>query len=89
MGIGEAGGSQEKEDPCWSSGGIMRTEKNMVGNMRPDSEHLEWDEEKVGFPFHSQVLYHYGKPFKFAPCSQDLPSFLIKATFGCQVIQIS
>lgn len=45
-------------------------------------EHLEWDEEKVAFPFHSQVLYHYGKPFKFAPCSQDLPSLLIKGTFG-------
>lgn len=42
MGIGEAGGGHEKEDPCRSSGGLMGTEKNMVGNMRTDSEHLEW-----------------------------------------------
>lgn len=51
MGIGEACGGHEEENPHWNSAGKMKTEKNTVGNMRPDSEHLEWDEKEVGFRF--------------------------------------
>ena len=83
MGNGEAGGGHEKEDPCWSSGGMMGTE-NMVGNLRKDSEHPKWDEKEVGFLSTLRCFTIYGKSSTYAPCSQDCSSFLIKGTFGCK-----
>lgn len=54
----KAWGSSE-EAASWSSGGMMRRVRSTLGNMKPDSEHLKWAEEEVGFHVHSQVLYYF------------------------------
>lgn len=32
-----------------AQGGMMKTEKNMMTSMRPDLEHLTWDERRLAF----------------------------------------